>query len=52
MFIMAKRKHALDAAAKNNQTPTESMTNVEFSDEKFADEIPKRDTQSPRSKGK
>jgi hypothetical protein len=50
--IMAKRKHALDAAAKNNQTPTESMTNVEFSDEKFADEIPKRDTQSPRSKGK
>lgn len=49
---VAKRKHALDAAAKNNQTPTESMTNVEFSDEKFADEIPKRDTQSPRSKGK
>ncbi|RZT21883.1 hypothetical protein [Fictibacillus sp. BK138] len=49
---MAKRKHALDAAAKNNQTPTESMANVEFSNESFADELPKRDTQSPRSKGK
>ncbi|WNB92991.1 hypothetical protein [Bacillus sp. NEB1478] len=49
---MAKRKHAVDAAKRNNQTPTESMTNVEFSNETFADEIPKRDTQSPRSKGK
>ncbi|MFG6497215.1 hypothetical protein P8610_17770 [Fictibacillus sp. UD] len=49
---MTKRKHSWDAAAKNNSTPTESMANVEFSDEKFSDEIPKRDTQSPKSKGK
>ncbi|MBY6036690.1 hypothetical protein KUV80_08500 [Fictibacillus nanhaiensis] len=49
---MAKRKHAAHAAEKNNNTPTESMANVEFSDETFADEIPKRDTKSPRSKGK
>lgn len=49
---MTKRKHSWDAAAKNNSTPTESMTSVEFSDEKFSDELPKRDTQSPRSKGK
>jgi hypothetical protein len=49
---MAKRKHSLNAAAKNNQTPAESMADVEFSIEKFSDEIPKRDTKSPRSKGK
>ncbi|MDN4072387.1 MULTISPECIES: hypothetical protein [Fictibacillus] len=48
---MAKRKHSTNAAAKNNQTPTESMTDVEFSDDKFVDDIPKRDTKSPKSKG-
>jgi hypothetical protein len=49
---MEKRKHAKDAAAKNNSTPTESMTSVEQSHETFADSLPERDTQSPHSKGK
>ncbi|MCD5323123.1 MULTISPECIES: hypothetical protein [Pontibacillus] len=30
---MTKRKVARDAALKNNSTPTESMTNVELTDE-------------------
>lgn len=48
---MAKRKQSKDAAAKNNHTPTESMTDIEFSDDKFVDQLPTRDTQSPKSKG-
>ncbi|MFC7372382.1 hypothetical protein ACFQPF_11920 [Fictibacillus iocasae] len=49
---MDKRKHSRDAAAKNNATPTESMTSMENSDAAFSDELKERDTQSPRSKGK
>lgn len=48
---MAKRKHARDAAVNSNQTPTESMADVEFSNNTFEDDIQKRDTKSPKSKG-
>ncbi|MGC4377811.1 hypothetical protein WD019_12830 [Fictibacillus sp. Mic-4] len=50
---MGKRKQPRDAARNNNFTPTESMDGMDITDKSFADaEIPKRDTQSPRSKEK